>query len=452
MRGLLVKALVKGGIQVISTLKAYIPRKGGFISNVLTLVTGTSVAQAITVAATPILTRLYSPEEFGLLALFLSVTNIITVVASWRYDLAIVLPKADREGINVLVLAALITLGMSGLCFWVVAFWHEDIARLMNAPNLAPWLWWAPVSLLLSGIFQALTYWNTRKKQFSLQALAQVGKSVGASGTQIGAGLLTSAGGGAGLILGTVAGELVGTGFLGERVWRQQKQLMTESVSLKTLWEQTVRYRKFPFLTNFSGLFNQIAYQIPIWGLAAFYGPQIAGFYLLAQRAAGFPSSLVGSSVSQVFFERAAKEIHQTGQSIQTYKKTLFLQTILSILPFAVLMIWGPRLFSLMFGKAWTQAGQICAILAPLFCIRFVLFPLSLVNEIHERQEIGLIWQVGLAFVSAVAFFGAGRYFHDINNVLKVFSAVLFLWYGVLLIITFHISGGRLKTKRLGQI
>jgi len=231
----LVKAIVKGGIQVISTLKAYIPRKGGFISNVLTLVTRTSVAQAITVAATPILTRLYSPEEFGLLALFLSVTNIITVVASWRYDLAIVLPKADRDGINVLVLAALITLGMSGLCFGVVAFWQDDIARLMNAPNLAPWLWWTPVSLLLSGIFQALTYWNTRKKQFSLQALAQVGKSVGTSGTQIGAGLLTSAGGGAGLILGTVAGALVGTGFLGERVWRQQKQLMTESVSLKTL-------------------------------------------------------------------------------------------------------------------------------------------------------------------------------------------------------------------------
>lgn len=430
-------------MQVISSFKAYIPRKGGFISNILTLVTGTSLAQGLAIAATPILTRLYTPADFGLLALFLSVTGILSVVANWRYELAIVLPREDREGINVLALAALIALGMSGLCFLAVVFFRNGIARLMNAPDLAPWLWWAPLSLLLSGIFQALTYWNTRKKQFGQQAVARVGQSVGTVGTQIGAGLWAPTGGGPGLIVGTLAGQLVGAGFLGGKVWRQQKALAVDSISAKTLWEQAARYKKFPFLTNFAGLANQIAYQIPIWLLASFYGPQVVGFFLLAQRATGVPSSLVGSSVSQVFFERAAQEKQQTGSSIQTFKKTLLLLAMLSVLPFAVLMIWGPALFSLVFGEAWTQAGRFTVILSPIFCISFITAPLSLVNVIHERQEVGLMWQGGLSLLSAMAIIVSQKFFNDINDVLKIFSLVLFLWYGMLLIIIYRISRGR---------
>lgn len=427
------------GMLLVSSLKGFIPRKGGFAANILTLVAGTGLAQALTMGATPILTRLYGPEDFGLLALFLSVTGILSVVANWRYELAIVLPKDDREGINVLALSALIALGMSGFSVLVVAFFRNGLARLMNAPELASWLWWVPLSLLLNGIFQALSYWNTRKKQFRLQSLARVGQSVGTIGTQVGAGL-AAAGGGTGLIIGTLVGQLVGTGILGERVWRQQKQLVTDSVSTKALWEQAVRYKKFPFLTNFAGLVNQIAYQIPIWLLASFYSPQMIGFYMLAQRAAYLPASLVGASISQVFFERAAQEKKETGSSIQTFKKTLLLLSMLSVVPFAVLMIWGPALFSLVFGEAWTQAGRFAAILAPLFWVSFVASPLIVVNAIHEKQEVGLIWHVSLCCLSVLVLYGGHILTNNIYTILLIFSMVLTVWYALLIVITFNIS------------
>jgi O-antigen/teichoic acid export membrane protein len=430
------------GIQAISSLKAIIPPKGGFVFSVLTLVSGTSLAQGVVIAATPILTRLYKPEDFGVLALFLSVTGTLAVVANWRYELAIVLPGDDRDGINVLALAALIPLSMSGLCFLVVAFWRNDIAHLMNAPKLAPWLWWAPLSLLLSGVFEALIYWSTRKKQFAQQAVARVSKSVGTIGTQIGAGLWAPAGGG-GLIAGALAGQLLGTGLLGQRVWRQQKQLMADSLTPASIREQAIRYRKFPFLTTLGGMVNHIAYQIPIWLLALYYSSQVVGFYQLAFQATCLPSSLVGASVSQVFLERATREKKQTGSSIETFKKTLLLLALLSFPPFTILMICGPALFSLVFGEAWTQAGQFAAILAPLFAIGFIASPLSLVCIIHEKQEIGLIWQIGLATLSAIVLFGGQKFFTCTNDVLKAFSCVLMAWYILLIVVVYKISKGK---------
>lgn len=432
------------GIQAIPALKAFIPRKGGFISNVLTLTTGTALAQGLAVAATPILTRLYTPEDFGVLALFLSVTGIFSVVANWRYELAIVLPEADQDGLKVLALAALIAMGMSGLCLVLVAFFRRDIASLLNAPELAPWLWWAPLSLLLTGLFQGLTNWNIRKKQFRQQAVARVSQSVGMLGTQIGAGCAVSGAGGSGLIIGTLAGQLVGTGLLGDRVFRQQKHLALTHVSPAALWEQAVRYKKFPFLTNFAGLLNQTAYQVPMWLLALFYSPQAVGFYLLANRIGFLPASLIGKSVSQVFLERAAREKNQTGRSIQAFKKTLLLLALLCVVPYIVLMTWGPPLFSLVFGEAWTQAGQFAAILAPLFLTKFIASPLSMINAVHEKQEVGLLWQVGLALLSVLSLIIAHRYFQDINNVLIVFSLLLMVWYLLLALITYRISLGKL--------
>jgi lipopolysaccharide exporter len=414
-------------------------RKGGFTANVLTLVTGTGLAQGLAIAATPILTRLYKPEDFGLLALFLSLTGILSVIANGCYELAIVLPADDRDGINVFGLAILIVLGMSGLSLLVVAFCRDAIARLMNSPDLAPWLWCVPLSLLMTGCFQALTNWNTRKKQFTLQAVARVGQSVGTVGTQTGAALFPFTGA-SGLIIGTMAGQIIGTGILGERVWRQERQLVAEGVSLRAMWQQAVRYKKFLFLTNLGGLVNQIAYQIPIWLLATFYGPHIAGFYLLAQRAAYLPASLVGASVSQVFFERAALEKKQTGSSIQTFKRTALLMALLAFFPYLILLIWGPPLFALVFGEGWAQAGWFAAILAPTFAISFITRPLSLIPCIHEKQEIALIWQSGLALLSALSILGARKFYVEINSILIVFSSVLFIWYVLLFFIVDKIA------------
>jgi O-antigen/teichoic acid export membrane protein len=334
-------------------------------------------------------------------------------------------------------------MGMAALSFIVIVFGHDAIARLMNTPKLASWLWLIPLSLLLSGLFQAFNYWCTRKKQFRQQATARVGQAAFGVGTQLGAGILASSGAGAlGLITGTLAGQLVSTGMLGGQILNQESKRLQESLSRKAIVEQAIRYKKLPSFFNLACLVNEFAYQIPIWFLASFYGAQVVGFYALACRAAYLPAALMGDAVSKVYFEQAVKERNQTGNSIGALRKVLVLLTVVSILPYLILMIWGPQLFTLIFGQNWEQAGQFAAILAPLFGLSFIARPFSMTIVIHGKEEIGFFWQVGLVFLSGLSLWGANYFFIEAASALKCFGLALAGWYLFYLYLVYRMSHG----------
>lgn len=129
-----------------------------FAGDVLKLVGGTAFAQALAVLASPVLTRLYGPEAFGIAALFVAVTGIISVVACLRYELAIMLPKRDGEAACLLGLSLLLAATMSLLLvsvFWLV---QNPILQLLNAQELAPYIWLVLPAVFLSGAFMALNY------------------------------------------------------------------------------------------------------------------------------------------------------------------------------------------------------------------------------------------------------------------------------------------------------
>ena len=195
----------------ISTLRAYIPRKGSFLAHTLTLMTGTTIAQGLIIASAPILTRLYSPEDFGVMGVFIALSSIIAIVACGRYENAILLPKEDEDAANVLALAILIALGISLLILLMVALFRYQIAGLLNNPKLAIWLWWVPVTVFMTGLGQACNFWSSRKKQFRRLAISRVSNSIATVGTQLGTGVITK-GGPAGLIAGQVMGGVVGLG------------------------------------------------------------------------------------------------------------------------------------------------------------------------------------------------------------------------------------------------
>ena len=124
-------------------------KQGSFVRNVLTLMTGTALAQALAVLASPVLTRLYRPEDFGILALFMSIVGILSVVACWRYETAIVLTEKDEDATNLLALSIMITIAMSLLTLIVVAIFRHSIAILLGAPEITFWLWFKKVSKII---------------------------------------------------------------------------------------------------------------------------------------------------------------------------------------------------------------------------------------------------------------------------------------------------------------
>lgn len=178
--------------------------------------TGTTIAQAIPIAISPILTRIYTPEDF---ALYMAIASILSVVATGRYEMAIMLPKKDEDAINIVALSIAISFFVSFIPFLIVFIFNTQITELLGNPEISNWLYFIPVTVLLTGIYQSFNYWSNRKKQYKRLATSRVIQSSAASATNLGMGF--GGFGTSGLILGQILGQSVAATILGRVVWME---------------------------------------------------------------------------------------------------------------------------------------------------------------------------------------------------------------------------------------
>ena len=181
-----------------------------FNKNVIKLMTGATLAQAIPVAISPILTRLYTPKDFGVLALFVAITSILGTIANARYELAIVLPEKDEESINIVALSIIISSSFSILLLILILFFHNQIVLLLGNQEISVWLYTVPLVVFFIGIFNALNYYNTRMQKFGVIAQVKVVKSITLSVVQIVFGLFKAGVGG--LISGQIVSHIFANG------------------------------------------------------------------------------------------------------------------------------------------------------------------------------------------------------------------------------------------------
>ena len=211
-------------------------RKASFASDVLTLAGGTTFAQILTILAAPVLTRLYGPEDFGVWALYISITSIINVIACLRYEYSIMLPESDEEAVNLLGLSILAVLAVSGLTVPFVWYFKASIVNFLNAPLIEGYLWLITPFVFVNGIFLALNHWNSRTKLFKRLSFSRISSSVSTTATQIILGLVKRPPTSAGLILGSLAGQSAATLVLGGQIWRDDRNLITKNLS----WRKTI--------------------------------------------------------------------------------------------------------------------------------------------------------------------------------------------------------------------
>lgn len=281
------------------------PARSTFASDVLTLATGTIFAQVLAILAAPLLTRMYGPDDFGLYTIFLSVTGILTSVACMRYEMAIMLPERNEDAVNLLALSLLLAACMSIIIIPLLWVARVPMIEILNAPGLAPYLWMVPLAVFLGGAFNALNYWNSRTRHFKRLSMSRVIGSVTVTGAQIGAGLAGHATGGS-MIDGSISGQMASTTFLGAKIYNDIKHLK-KYVSKAHMILGLKRYHKFPLLDMWSILLNTLSWQVPVFLLSAFFSSTVVGYYSLGFRVIYFPMSIIGSSIAQVFFQRAVE-------------------------------------------------------------------------------------------------------------------------------------------------
>lgn len=367
---------------------------GSFIRNVVTLMTGTTFAQALLILIAPILTRLYSPEDFGVFALYTSVLGILAVIACFRYELAIVLPEKDEDAANILALSIIICTSLSLIFFAPVALFKNQLSSLLGAPDLAFWLWFMPLSLLVAGLFQAFNYWSTRRKQFKRLAVRQITQSSVTAVTQISAGA-TSNIGAAGLIGGHIAGQAVATGRLAGQIWKDEGKQLTSYISKKELKRMLFRYKDFPLYSSWSGILNTASIMMPALLLGYFFTPVVVGFYALGHRVLNTPMSVIGGAVAQVFFPRAT-EARRIGE-LDRITFDIFKQLLsIGLVPILLITIVAPELFAIVFGAEWYVAGEYVRWLSLWILFQFISSPISTLYFVLDKQKSLLFFNIVL--------------------------------------------------------
>lgn len=350
------------------------------------LVGGTAGAQLLSLLAAPIVTRLYTPESFGLLAIFSALLAFITVVSCLRYEQAIPLPEDDDDATQLLVLSLLSLLAVTSLTGVLVYFLGGFIAAEVESVKLARYMWLLPVGVLASGSYLALERWSVRTHSFRQIARTKFTRTFSSIAIQ----LLGFKLGPLGLIAGQIAGQGVGSGTLGKVAWRQIKP---HAIRINGMRDMAHRYRKFAIYSTWTSLFNAASLQFAPIVFITLYGAGITGLYALTLRVLTLPASLIGQAVGSVFLAHAPKA--ERDGSLSEMVATLHDKLALAGTPFLILiLVAGPEIFGLVFGENWHKAGQYAQWMAPWIYLQFQWSPISGLASVLELQREAMIAQL----------------------------------------------------------
>ena len=393
-----------------------------FAAGVSWIAGGTVVAQLIGLAASPAITRLYDPSTFGAFAAYMAVFGTLLTISTGRYHLAIVLPKTEREAAEVLRVALGFVLLVSSVVLAMALTIGDQVASLLRAPSVEPYLWFVALGLLFAGTAQSLQTWAVRIRAYSAPSLSRIGDSSGRAVTQI-AGGLALPGALIGLPLGDVIGRGLGALVMAARV-KKADWPFRHRVTLAKLWTVASRYRRFPLYGMPGGLFNTAGGRTaaPLL-LSSLYSLEVAGLFLLCQRVITLPAVFVGQAIAQVFLAEGGRLSTEDPKRLRRlYYKTVSRLVLLAIVPAGTLAAAGPWLFSLVFGAEWSEAGFYARILALMFVAQFSVTPISSMLSLLERQGLQFAWetlrllgvvlaiwlpaQYGLSATSAIVSFG----------------------------------------------
>lgn len=395
-------------------------RANKVVYSVFLLVTGTGFGHLITFLLLPVLTRYFSPHEFGNLASYIAIIAIVSSVACLRFEIAIPLPVRKKVALSLLVLSVLFALGISLLSIPVIMFYSEV---LEGVTGLNGWfLLIIPFGIFFSALFNALQYWFTRRKDFSLIAQTRITQSLSGNSVQLGSGFFDIP---AGLLLGHLFYCSAGIFKMLISLIRDEYKAL-KALTKRNLAYSMKKYKQYPLLSTPEVFANNIGVQFPILFISAYYLSEESGFLLLAMKVMQAPMALVGGSISQVFYSEVA-ELTQTEDKKKLVERTLVALLKIGVGPILFVGIIAEPLFLVVFGNDWARAGTLVSWCSIWFALQFVSSPVSMIMHVQHKQKSMLMLTLlgGVVRVFPVVFFAF--YFNDfVAEVYAVTGAVFY--------------------------
>ena len=365
-------------------LRLVTPRSRGG-RGVVAIMLGTALGQVLALLASPFLSRLYSPSDFGIFASINALAMVLGTVMALRYELAIPLPREEADARHLVVLGGLVTTWTTLVGIALAAAFHDRLASVFGVPQLGSWLIWVPLIAGAVTFFQILNQWALRQHRYTATARRNVVQSVATMVTQLLAGWRSSGPGG--LVLGLAGGQILGAASL------TRGASLRGHVARGTLIRLARRFRRFPLLLAPSGLLNAVGLYLPVLLFGALYGTQVAGWFGFTQRILALPIALVGQAIAQVYLsELAAAKRHDTDRERQLFRLASTRLVILGVVGALLLLLLARPLFPLVFGAPWRESGAMAQALAISLALQFLANPLSQTLIVYEQTALQLGW------------------------------------------------------------
>lgn len=332
-------------------------RQSKFVRNVFAVATGIAAAQAISLAFMPFLTRLYGPEAFGALAAFTAILNIITPLATLGYANAIVMPKT-QEGANAVARLSLVSaVIVSPVALIVIYAFQEQLASLAGLSSEPNLLYLIPISLVLVALLSVANQAAIREGLFKAKSSSYVASTFIVNLGKLGVGYISATG--ITLIIFLIISNLINYTMLMARVPKVGAFDFRQWFGISGIRQAAFNYKDFAIYRMPQSILNAASLGLPVILLTNFFSTSVAGQYAITTLILGAPVMLLGNSVLEVFFPKITTLVGDNPASAfhMLWKSTL-LMSVIGLVPFSIIFLWGDLILPWVLGEAWGRAGE----------------------------------------------------------------------------------------------
>ena len=399
--------------------------KSVFARDVTTLAAGTAAAQVLTVLVSPVLTRLYGPDAFGVFGVLFAVAGIVAIIATLQFDMAAVLPEDEADGISLILLASIIGIAAFVICLSVTIIFKGSLAFVLGFPEHENILWLLAFLMLGMVGVRVLSHWAMRRQQFFLISLSSLLAAVATSIFKVVGGVLGY--GVFALLIGGILGYFSQIVCLACVPLKKMVCSQIRSIGWLDMRRVASEHRDFAVYRTPQITLNALSSNLPGILFATLFGPTEAGLYFIAYRVLQMPGQLIADAVRKVFYPRAAKIVN-TGNSLRpAIVKTTLALGLVGIIPLLIILVLGPVLFSFVFGEQWIVAGEYARWLCLWIFAAFMNGPSVSAIPVIGKQAVFLVYEIFYTVAKAVAITGAALITHDALTAIAAYAVVGFL-------------------------
>lgn len=387
------------------------------LRNTTILISGTVIAQLIPIFLRPFLSRHYTPETFGAFAVYLGLVGILIVLSSFKFEMAIVLPKRDKDAVNILILSLFLNFIFNVFLLIVIMIWKSSILRLLNLSiDYSAYLYFVPLGTFLYNSYQSINYWLIRKKSFFAITVNKFTRRGFEGVVQSGFAFSSFS---KGLILGDIVGQLsnviIGL-FQGIKCG-----LAIEQISWSKIKYVIIKYSDFPKFNLIPSFMSACSFLLPAIFINKYFSSENAGFFDMSKLLLSIPLALVATSLSNVLLQRISEKY----RNFQSIKRELIpilgIVTAIAVVEIVIISLFGVELFKFIFGEKWEFSGKISKILVWSYAFNFLLATFSSIFISMNKIRLLSIWQL-FYFISILSLVFFKNY--DFNNFIVIYVII----------------------------